>query len=291
MTSATSIPVPSNPVLDRLRSAVLNSDCPLLYREVIGATYFTRDLRPAAEAAFGLGIPSKTAYVDVPLSSIQALGRENDFWWPGDCWRDLVLERLEASDWTMDCIDYLENPIGDKEFPPPTARGVLELACFGGVTYCDNGNHRLAAAYCWLAATKGAHASLQKVKTSMTLLDRRKIRVVLSLAHEESAEIAIFTPDALQVMNYGRNTFVRILTRDRCTYYRLAERPELLHAEGHSAGSAVLESLLSFFSDRHRNLVDGFQGMQWVVMPRDVLETWASSSWLEQAFTPAAPAA
>lgn len=289
MTTTPTLPVPSTPVLDRMRAAVLHSDCPLLARKVRRATYFSHELRPVAEAAFGLGLPSKTAEVDIPLSSIEAISRENDFWYPGDCWRDLVTKRLDASDWPMGCIDYFENPIADNTFPPLTARGILELSCLGGITYCDNGNHRLAAAYCWLAATQGAHAKLQRVRTSMTLLDRRKIQAVLALDEKDAPEIAVFIPNEVQAMKYGSNTFVRITSKERCAYYRLGDQPELLHRHLGSAGASALQGLRSFLSEEYRDRIKGYQYMQWTVIPRAIMETWARCDWLEQTFSEAIP--
>lgn len=101
-------------------------------------------------------------YVDVPVYSIVALGRD-DFWSNGDTWRTTTFH-LHGQDWPDAVFDYFAGPIKEKSFPAPNSRHELRLSAVGGACECSNGNHRLVAGRAWLSAKFGEKAILRSVK-------------------------------------------------------------------------------------------------------------------------------
>lgn len=133
----------------------------------------------------------KKVYVDVPVASVVALGRQ-DFWSPGDTWRS-VTNRLHCHGWTDEVLDYFESPTGERFFPAPGSNHPLRLIVYGGVAECGNGNHRLVAARAWLtnkygddAVLKGARISAYAVRASLT--------TYLKKAVDDGMDVLIATP-------------------------------------------------------------------------------------------------
>ncbi len=125
--------------------------------------------RPVAEkreifaATEGLALRAfRTAYLDVPLVKLVALGHKN-FAKDAKTWRSL-LDGIHGVGWERDTLAYFESEIGTSSFPAPNAAYPLRFQAFGGALICVNGMHRLVAAVCWLAAKDGLDAKLRKVE-------------------------------------------------------------------------------------------------------------------------------
>jgi len=106
------------------------------------------------------GVACVAGYFDVPIGAVVALGR-SDFSEDMDTWRTVVKDGL-YNEWDLPVIDYFESEIRDQDFPAPGAYRDLRLYACGGAVLCSNGNHRLAGAVGWLAATKGSDTVLRK---------------------------------------------------------------------------------------------------------------------------------
>ncbi|WP_407973281.1 hypothetical protein ACJ51O_36090 (plasmid) [Burkholderia pyrrocinia] len=107
--------------------------------------------RPVAEkreifaATEGLALPAfRTAYLDVPLVKLVALGHKN-FTKDAKTWRSL-LDGIHGVGWERDTLAYFESEIGASSFPAPNAAYPLRFQAFGGALICVNGMHRLVAA-------------------------------------------------------------------------------------------------------------------------------------------------
>lgn len=79
--------------------------------------------------------------------------------------------------WEQEAIDYFESKIGVSWFPG--AHEKLTFCSTGGVVYCTNGMHRLVAAVAWLAATKGAAATLRKALVTVHSVHAASRRFIL----------------------------------------------------------------------------------------------------------------
>lgn len=104
----------------------------------------------------------RTVYVDVPVASIVALGKD-DFWSSGDTWRTATY-RLLGEGWSSAVFDYFESPTKEAPFPAPSSLYQLRLSIMGGVAECESGNHRLVAARAWLTGKYGDDAVLRGVR-------------------------------------------------------------------------------------------------------------------------------
>ena len=173
--------------ITRLKAIAANCPSELLDRPVLDAWGLSH-LFGACQWISTTG--AESAHRDVPLRDIVGLGRVNDAWYPGDTWREVVTKRLHGADWTDEVFEYFRGPIGDKDFPPSSARGRLELIEYGGAVFCANGNHRLPAAVCWLAQEVGDDACMRSVYTTICGVSKDRIKALIELRKHGPVSVA-----------------------------------------------------------------------------------------------------
>jgi hypothetical protein len=125
---------------------------------------------------------TRRVFLDVPLDAIIALGHKN-FAPAARTWRSL-LEGLHGVGWEQSAIDWMESEIGISWLPAPSAKEGLRLYATGGALRCHNGNHRLVAAVCWLAASsenslRKETCVLRKVDVEMRQVDPQTARLLM----------------------------------------------------------------------------------------------------------------
>ncbi|MCI0152215.1 hypothetical protein KNO81_41135 [Paraburkholderia sediminicola] len=165
----------------RIRAAVATSADPVLDLHI----FHRREVW--AVETLCTGTPHRL-FLDVPLRAIVALDHKN-FAPAAHSWRTL-LDGVHGVGWEQSAIDWMESEIGTSPFAPDNAAGGLRLQAAGGALRCTNGMHRLVAAVCWLAATKGGDA--RRRGTEVVL---RQVDVRLRAIHAEAAELVVQAVD------------------------------------------------------------------------------------------------
>jgi hypothetical protein len=257
-----------NTIIEKLRAAVSSSSCSLLDRPLIdvGVVY-------AAATVFRLANDHIEVYDDVPLTRLFVLNRKGDTWKDGDSWRDVAIRRLHGRDWTSDVFDYFEGEIENKMFPSMDSRGVLNLVRYGGVVVCTNGNHRLAAAYCWLASTQGDAAKLLKVKTTIVALDRHKIRAVMNVARTSGAVISVCEyPSYWMTQAFPAQFYIKLLSGNDIAYYGLDTDLKLLWSSKKTFGGTFRSFLSPRYCNAHKEVGESLALQRWTEIPMWLLE-------------------
>lgn len=262
--------------ITRVREAVGASSCHLLDRPVLVRSI----LSEVAEVFQDHEAPVKFAVTDVPIASLFSINRENEFWFEGDTWRDIVMSRLTGENWPASVFEYFEGEIRDKKFPPNDSRAKLDLTSYGGVTACDCGNHRLAAA-------QGAEANLQKVYVGLMKIDRARVAAARRIASELEAELAVcVSPTPCVTIELGRiRHLLRAKSRKSVVYFNLGDM-RLIWDSRRPVLSHVLSLVLPVpihYQEQHGRCLDL---QRWTPVPPVVLKTWEGSSWFDAAFVP-----
>ena len=146
-------------VLDKIRAEMAKSTSRILNREMLRYN----DVQIILNSIKNGQSSARKIFFDVPIKNIVGIFlKEFYFGEPGDTWRDIVNKRLDGIGWDDKVITYFESDLLMEKFPPLDSANELRLACFGGVVFCLNGNHRLPAAIGWLVSKQGDDAVLKK---------------------------------------------------------------------------------------------------------------------------------
>jgi len=170
-----------NSVISRIKNEVNNSNSTLINETIIES-----DIVLLLGDFCGIEGRKNESCIDIPVYSVVSIERNGDFWNDGDSWKDVVNNKLIGKDWDENVIEYFESNMCNKKFPPPTSSGSLQLISYSGITICRNGNHRLAAAICWIASKYGDEGKLKKVNTSLVKLNREKINQIKNKVKNEN---------------------------------------------------------------------------------------------------------
>lgn len=157
-------------------------------------------------------------FLDVPLRAIVAPDHKN-FVPDAHAWRTL-LDGVHGVGWEQSAIDWMESAIGIEPFPPHDALGSLRFQAAGGALRGTHGMHRLVAAVCWLAATKGDDARRRGTEAVL-----RKVDVRLHEIHPEAAELVVMAVDhgaCADISEHGTGVYLRVVDR-RATLPRPAD--------------------------------------------------------------------
>lgn len=160
------------------------------------------------------------------------------------------------------------------------------------MTLCRNGNHRLAAAYAWLVATRGDNAELKQVDTALVAIDRRKVEAVLGLLPDRSqTDISICPyPNFWTTQYYPRKPLFKVGSGKTDSYYSYTksgmelvwQTPALLHK--------MLRMVFEGFENRAiATLGEALASNDWLPVPTWLLHEWLSHNWFDDAFNQAAP--
>lgn len=266
--------------IERLRCKVAESVCSLLEREIIDSQVILR-----AVDAFRISDGTcQKVRCDIPIHSIISLGRKDDTWIGGDTWRDLIMRRLHGTGWPAEVFEYFENEIGDKLFPAPGSRGALEILSYGGVSVCSNGNHRLGAAYCWLAATQGPDAHLKSVNTTIVPIDRKKARMVLKAAQDSHTALSICSvPSPCLASEHPWKLYIQSCSYGKTTYFGLGDDLLKLWPIDKSIPHKIIR-LLTDDSYEERRFRECLELQHWHPIPQNVLDIWSTEGWFDDIY-------
>lgn len=215
-------------------------------------------------ATAGLALPHyRTAYLDVPLTKIFALGHKN-FADEAKTWRSL-LNGIHGVGWSLDALAYFESEIGASPFPVPSAAYPLRMQAFGGALVCTNGIHRLVAAVCWLAAKHGEAAALRKVEVRYQPVNRAALKT-MHTALDAGARVDAARGDGQPTV------YLRAHLHDRTQYWAAEGRLTVpIRAPGGWLGS---------LRRRIRGPVANEATLVWQPVSLDLVEAMADTGWL-----------
>lgn len=245
------------PALPAIRAALSAAPAAIIDRPVA----VHRDIYAAT---VGLALPaSRTAYLDVPLTSIVGLIHKH-FAPNATTWRSL-LKGIHGVGWGWDMLDYLDSEYGDRPPPLDDAAGSLQLQAFGGALICTNGMHRLVAAVCWLAARYGDAAMLRKVPVRYQPANRAAV-ALMNAVLGAGARL-----DAARI-NSRRTVILRAQLSGRTRYWVAHGR----HVTSIGAPGGWLGSLRR----RFRGLQPDEGGLDWRPVSRELAAALADTGWL-----------
>lgn len=231
----------------------------------------------------------QNCYVDVPVANIFGLQRLGDTWEHGDSWLDVVNNRLIGEDWNEDVFEYFEGELFDKEFPPISSKGSLELYAYGEAVLCQNGNHRLPAGVCWLASNFGDSYSFKKVALTLFPLDSKKIEQLKAFYRNCSDGVKIYKQplnDYLAGLFNGEEGDYIIKIEDRL--YCMGKNGITLGFEPEDRYLEKLKRLLApelreLYTKKRNILGDDLES--WQKVPDHFLQKVFSTEWFENAYT------
>lgn len=102
-------------------------------------------------------------YKNIPIKNIMFLNRSDGWQNKSQSWRELINTWIHGEDWDNNVFGYFESSIKDNSFPPKTSQSNLRVLDYCGIIKCDNGNHRLVGACCWMTCKNGDDAILLDV--------------------------------------------------------------------------------------------------------------------------------
>jgi hypothetical protein len=178
--------MPEASTMQRIKTAVALSRNPVLDLDVSLA----RDVSSAIDPLC-VDEPRRV-FLDVPLDAIVALGHKKS------------------------AIDWMESEIGTSWLPAPSATDGLCLYATGGALRCHNRMHRLVAAVCWLAASRGAEHPVRKETVVL-----RKVDVKMRQVHPEAVRLvgAIDAGYQVDVSSEPQGTYIRSVKRGDARYF------------------------------------------------------------------------
>jgi len=179
---------------------------------------------------------------------------------PENCtFREAALA-LELDDWSMEDLTYLEEPIGNRLMKARRALRTLDLRCNAGVTFVDNGTHRVVAAIAW-NQRPGGTGMLQQAKTLLRQEIGGRVVALLDFAGHDDIEF-------LDTTSYDAHE-LRSALNFNCSY--------VVRRSGNKSNEMLclpVESEQSVISKARQ-----LRG-SWHQVPSTVLEAWRNRGWV-----------